>query len=812
MSVIWRKVWRDLWGNKLRTLLVVLATTTGVFAIGMVFGLSSVMLDRLDEDFEASTPPHLTFRTGLFDKSLVDAIRREPGVIAAEGEIRADFRWKLEGEVDWRPGTLISRDDYETQYMYLIDLLDGHWPTKRTLAVERLSSDYFDLPMGATVLVEVGQREYSLPIEGLVRHPHTPPPQLGEGDATFCVTLETLAWLTNQEQGFNTLNVRLESLSYEAAQEAGARIDDRLESVGLKARSNEGAGSGEGGAHGESASGTASTWSIIDPDAHWGEEMINTVTLILAVLGVLSLALSGFLIINTMNATIVQEIWQIGVMKVIGASAGRVARIYLAMALVYSLLSLFVAVPLGAAVANYMAVWLLDLFNVILADFRFMPEAVAIQVAMGLVVPLLAAVVAVSGGARITVREAISSHGMGGKFGRGWFDRLIGQIRSLPRPLALSLRNTFRRKARVALTLLALAGGGVMFVMTMSVSTSFDNTLNALLSDFGFDTTIVLDRPYSTARLIEASESVPGVSRAEVWNRNGAQLVLPNGEDLPVGLWGVPSDSQMFSPRIVSGRNLLPGEGNAILLNNKIATDEGFQVGDEIELVIGGRKATWTVVGLIVNISNGSQDNFAPFDALARATGGADRGGQVLVTFDDPSPGVQQKLTDDLRDVYEARRIKTSRVEAASQIREREMSSFNVISILMLTMAILAAVVGSAGLMSTMSINVVERAREIGMMRAIGATSPSIIRIFVIESVLVGLLSWLVAVPLSYPGAHAFSSVVGAEVINLPLDFAYPVYSLILWLAVIVVISAVASLWPALQATKVSVREALAYE
>jgi len=811
MSVIWRKVWRDLWNNKLRTFLVVLATTTGIFSLGMIFGLSSVMTVRLAEDHQAYIPPHLSFRTDLFDKSLIDAISREPGVVVAEGEIRADFRWRLEGEVDWRPGTLIGRDDYETQAMYLIDLLDGTWPVKRTLAVERLSSSYFDLPIGTRILVEVGQREYILPVDGLVRHPHTEPPQIGEGDATFCATLETVAWLTNQEQGFKTLNVRIESFSQEAAQEIGVRIDDRLESAGVRARQSEGTGSGDH-EHEESASGSASSWQIIDPDVHWGQDMIDTVTLILAVLGALSLGLSGFLIVNTMNATIVQEIWQIGVMKVIGASAGRVARVYLTMALVYSLLSLLVAVPLGAVIANFMAVWLLDLFNIMLGDFRLMPEAVAIQVVMGLAVPLLAALVAVVGGARITVREAISSHGLGGKFGRGWLDQLIGSIRRLPRPLALSLRNTFRRKARVALTLLALAGGGVMFVMTTSVSTSFDNTLDALLSDFGFDAVIVLDRPYSVTRLVEASESVEGVRRAEVWNRNGAQIVLHSDEDLNVGVWGVPSDSQMFNPRIVSGRDLLPGEGNAVLLNNKIATDEGFQVSDEIELVINGRKATWTVVGLIVNIGNGSHDNFVPFDALAQAAGGADRGSRVLVTFDDPTPEVQQRLTDALRDVYEAQRIKTSRVESASQMREREMSVFNVIATLMLTMVILAAIVGSVGLTSTMSINVVERAREIGMMRAIGATSPSIVGIFVIESVLIGLLSWVFAMPLSYPGARVFSSLVGTEVVNLPLDFTYPYPSLILWLVAIVVISALASLWPALRATRISVRESLAYE
>lgn len=812
MSVIWRKVWRDLWNNKSRTLLVVLATAVGVFAIGIVFGLSGVMITRLAESYRASVPPHITFHTDLFDKSLVETIQREPGVVAAEGEVRADFRWKLAGETDWHPGTLIGRDDYEAQRMYLIELLDGSWPVKRSLAVERLSSSYFDLPIGTHILVEVGQREYSLPIEGIVRHPYTPPPQIGEGDATFCVTIETLAWLTNQEQGFNFLNVRLESFSQEAAQEIGVRIDDRLESAGVRARQGGRTGTGESDAHGQVSSGAASSWGIIDPDVHWGQDIVDTVTLILAVLGALSLGLSGLLIVNTMNATMVQEVWQIGVMKVVGASSGRVARVYLTTVLVYGLLALLVAVPLGVVTANFMAAWLLDLFNVILGDFRLAPEAVAVQVVMGLTVPILAALVVVSGGARITPREAISSHGLGGKFGRGWLDQLIGRIRHLPRPMALSVRNTFRRKARVALTLLALAGGGVMFVMTMSVSASFGSTLDALLDDFGFDMMIVLDRPYSTARLVDTSKSVSGVSRAEVWNRNGAQLILPNGENLDVGVWGIPSDSQMFSPRIVSGRNLLPGEGNAILLNNKIATDEGYGVGDEVELVINGRKATWTVVGLIVNIGNGSQDNFVPFDALARATGGADRGGRVLVTFDEQAPGVRQRTIDDLRDVYEARRIKVSRAETADQVRKREMSEFNVIAYLMLTMAILAAIVGIVGLMSTMSINVVERAREIGMMRAIGATSPSIVRIFIVESVLVGLLSWLFAVPLSYPGARVFSGLIGTEVLNLPLDFTYPLYSLMIWLVVIVVVSALASLWPALQATKVSVRETLAYE
>jgi len=125
---------------------------------------------------------------------------------------------------------------------------------------------------------------------------------------------------------------------------------------------------------------------------------------------------------------------------------------------------------------------------------------------------------------------------------------------------------------------------------------------------------------------------------------------------------------------------------------------------------------------------------------------------------------------------------------------------------------VLVAVVGSIGLMSTMSINVVERTREIGVMRAIGATAATIVGVFVVEGVLVGVLSWLLAVPLSAPGAYALNSVVGQAIVRIPLDFAYSVSGVLLWLLIVVILSALASLWPALRATRVSVRESLAYE
>jgi putative ABC transport system permease protein len=101
---------------------------------------------------------------------------------------------------------------------------------------------------------------------------------------------------------------------------------------------------------------------------------------------------------------------------------------------------------------------------------------------------------------------------------------------------------------------------------------------------------------------------------------------------------------------------------------------------------------------------------------------------------------------------------------------------------------------------------------QIGVMRAAGATSVAITGIFVGEGVLLGVVSWLFAVPLSYPSARLFSDVVGKTLTGASFDFVYSVNGLLLWLAIVILLSALASLWPALQATRVSVREALAYE
>jgi putative ABC transport system permease protein len=229
-------------------------------------------------------------------------------------------------------------------------------------------------------------------------------------------------------------------------------------------------------------------------------------------------------------------------------------------------------------------------------------------------------------------------------------------------------------------------------------------------------------------------------------------------------------------------------------------------------LTIGGEETTWKVVGLIVNLNNSQHDNFVPFDTMAKEIGNANRGAFLMANSMEHTSEAQVHLIEEMRAVYAEHRLKPVFFQSAAETREQGEAQFEIVITLMLAMAILAAVVGGIGLMGTMSINVVERGREIGVMRSVGATSLSVAGIFVVEGMFVGVLSWLLALPISYPGALAFSSLVGDAVLEMPLDFRFSIDGVILWLGIVLALSAVASLWPALRATRVSVREALAYE
>jgi putative ABC transport system permease protein len=177
-----------------------------------------------------------------------------------------------------------------------------------------------------------------------------------------------------------------------------------------------------------------------------------------------------------------------------------------------------------------------------------------------------------------------------------------------------------------------------------------------------------------------------------------------------------------------------------------------------------------------------------------------------------PDDGATQlHVESQLREALNARGLRVADTNTYEAERVRMENIYGLIMIMLLTMAALIALVGAVGLAGTLSINVLERRREIGVMRAIGASSPTIAGLFIGEGLLLGLLAWLIAIPLSIPVGQVFVAVVG-QVLNFPINYQFSWNGALQWLIIIVVLSIVGSAVPAIRATRVSVRESLAYE
>ena len=138
--------------------------------------------------------------------------------------------------------------------------------------------------------------------------------------------------------------------------------------------------------------------------------------------------------------------------------------------------------------------------------------------------------------------------------------------------------------------------------------------------------------------------------------------------------------------------------------------------------------------------------------------------------------------------------------------------SLDILVTFLLIMALLTAVVGAMGLTGTMSMNVLERTREIGVMRAIGATDGAVMRMVIIEGALIGLISWVLAVLLSFPITYLLATIVSLAIFNTPIAIIFTPIGYIIWVAVVLVLSAVSSVLPARNAARLTIREVLAYE
>jgi putative ABC transport system permease protein len=365
----------------------------------------------------------------------------------------------------------------------------------------------------------------------------------------------------------------------------------------------------------------------------------------------------------------------------------------------------------------------------------------------------------------------------------------------------------------VLLTLITLTLGGATFIGVFSVNATLGRTLDEFMALYNFDSVVVFSRPYRIEKIDQVAREVPGVVQTDVYLQKPTRRVRPDGsESESVFLLAFRIDSDLIQrPAIVQGRWLLPQDDNAVVVDALLLKEEpDIELGDEIVFRIEGRDRTFRVVGMSLGII--APMVYTNYDYIARMTGNVGETTAAIVATQDHDPAFVAETTAALENHLERMDLHVNNLFPIATEREEGEAFFGIIISLLLVMALLLALVGGLGLMGTMSINVLERTREIGVLRAIGAPNRGVAWVFIREGIAIGLLSWALGVLLAFPLGKGLSDAVGVSIMGVAQPFSYSLSGVWVWFILVTILSALASFWPARNASRLTVREVLAYE
>jgi putative ABC transport system permease protein len=792
----WLKVLIDLWEHRGRTLVVALAIAVGVYAVGVVLNTREILVREYRLDQGAALMASAVIRTEPFDTDLPESLAKLPLVAAAEA------RSVVTGRVIRADGTpqeveIVAVPDFETMTVDAILPLTGAYPPgRREVLVEGASFESLQTAIGRQITLELSNdATRALTVVGTVHDGQRFSPMLA-GAATLYVAPETLRSL-----GYPAYYTELRLRATEPARDRShilAMIDQ------VEARLN------------DSGRTIAGRQFITESQA---DPYIGSVVLILTAFGLVILALSSFLVVNAMSALITQQVPQIGVMKLIGARRSQIMALYLATVLIYGMIAAAIALPLASLTARLLMSQVVEpLLNVRVTSYAIPFGLLLAQTAVGLLLPVAAGLAPVIRGTRITTHQALNDVGIGGAaYGRSMVERLLDalqSIRRIERPVLLAIRNTLRHKGRLAQTLVVLIFGTALFVSVLSVRSSVTATLDLFMRFHRYDVSVEMDGNELVSRLEGTAAAVPGVAAAEVWLMGGARRVLP--DDTTSNAFRVvaaPRDTTMMTPEMLAGKWLGDAQPpNALVINSDLADDQpDLRVGSDVVLDINGRESIWRVVGIVSTESRG-RAAYAGRDDFTYASRATGQGNRLQIRMAEDAGISQHDMGLRVREALDAAGLKVKETQTAAVTQTQNNLLFTVVVAFLVLMALLLAAVGGLGLTTTMSINMMERVREVGVLRAIGASNASVRRIVLAEGLAMAGISWIMGVVISIALAPFLSAQLGLALIKIPLQYHYSLLGAGAWFVILLAIAAVASLAPARNAVRLTVREVLAYE
>ncbi|HEX3051418.1 MAG TPA: FtsX-like permease family protein, partial [Aggregatilineaceae bacterium] len=739
----WRKIWGDLWTRKGRTLLVSISIFIGVVGVVTLITAGDLLVKQLQEDVKADNLPMLQIYmmippdkgdVELDNQAYLDDLQAAfPSITEIEGEANNPFYWKFQDENRFHEARLFSYTTPLTdKTLEPMRLVEGDYPQPghNQIAVEQRMAEDFELEVGDQIdLRMLGLDEFptqTWTVSAIVFHAYND----ASKQAMYVPFEETTA--ISGIPGLNILNLRF--TDYPTAQASQQAVQ----------------------AHITQSTPYAAVFVMSeDPAKNQSIESTEDFRTILSVLAIVAMLVCGFLVLNVISNLVSEQRRQIGVMKSLGTTRVETFLIYGGIAASYGIIGMIpgvlVGIPLGYAMATIVG----DFANTLIDSFAVSPIAIILGASLGLAVPIISAFVPVYFGTRVSILEAMTDLGIGGSYRIGFLSRVV---KSLPVPLNIkqSLNNLLQKKARLALTVITLTLALTAFMGVSAVFVRINEVLQDILDQFEFQAVFqtTQSQPLETIEPL-IMNNVDGVKEVYPGSASIVQLegyVSAQNESNQVIVDGVVTDRGFEEGDFTKGRGWLDDpERDGVVLTNDITNQIHKTVGDTVTLTANGEDRDFEIIGIMnypFPIAFMRWQDLAEFTGFTLDGQPVPNAFYVLAEQSDPTARDMDKLIERINDKLVENGITAS---FTNMIEISDMASNAILSIgivLNVASGIMAAV-GAIGLITTLSIAVFERQKEIGVMRSVGAKSPTIIMQFLVEGILVGVLAWLLAAPLS---------------------------------------------------------------
>jgi putative ABC transport system permease protein len=473
----WKKLLRDLQSAQGRILMMVIAIAVSIFGVGTILSAYTILTREISRNYLGTNPASAFLELDRVDDAVVEFVRAQPNIADAQAGSWVTARVEVKPN-EWMPLSLFVVPDFDNMRLATFSRESGAWPPPtQTILLERDALSLAKVKIGDTLTVQTPNGlKQKISISGSVHDPGLAP-AWQEQTIYGYITPATLAWL-GEGDALHILKVAIKDQPSNVA-----AIDSVVSNLAVVLQS-------QGRTVGEIR--------VPPPGTHPHQSQMNSILVLLLVFSLMALVLSAILTATMIGGLLAQQIRQIGIMKAIGARSRQITGLYLVLIVFLGMVAVILGTPPGVMAGSSFARVVAELLN-----FKIYSDAIplwvyAVLLLMGILIPFIVTLNPILRATRLTVRETLNDYGTNReKFDSRGLNGWLSKIRGVDNTLLLALRNTFRRRGRLALTLSLLAAAGAMFITGINVKTGWETYLEDATQDRHYDLEIRLNDPQS---------------------------------------------------------------------------------------------------------------------------------------------------------------------------------------------------------------------------------------------------------------------------------------------------------------------------